>query len=333
MYHFGTTTLRQSEPDFSALRHELPALDFSAEVRQRPAVREYCQYYQLDFPSVAHRFGTFQSGKYELAAQIFTPGKPTPGPSQEGKRARGTVVLLHGYIDHIGMLRHLIRHCLEQNLAVAAYDLPGHGLSSGQRMAIDDFSEYAEVFDAFLERIHLHLPEPFYFIGHSTGCAIAFEYLVHAPQYTFERLIFVAPLVRHVHWHISKIPYVFGKIFHINTVPRRYSDISSDPAFLQVLRRDPLQTDYVPFHWIRALHRWYQRIQDVPGLPVDVLILQGTRDTVVDWEYNIPFLDRKLTRTQVLWIEGGGHQLLNETPAIREKVLQAIKSSLEKNGI
>ena len=333
MYHFGKSTLRQSQSNFSSLRGELPALNFSTNVKRTPTLQAYCDYYHLIFPQVEHRLGTFRAGKYELVAQIFTPGQPTPPPSQEGNPLRGTVVLLHGYIDHTGTQTHLIRNCLDQNLVVAAYDLPGHGLSSGQRMAIDDFAEYAEVFHTFLEHVRLYLPGPYYFIGHSTGCAIAFDYLSQYPSHDFERIIFLAPLVRHVHWHVSKIPYFFGKLFYVKTVPRRYSKISSDQAFLEFLRRDPLQTDRVPFKWISALYSWNQRIQDLPVLPLEVLILQGTDDTVVDWDYNIAFLQRKLERTRVLWIEEGGHQLVNEIPALREKVFQTLNTSLKEKEI
>lgn len=317
MYHFGKSTLRQSQPDFFSLRSELPVLEFSTTPDERTsAFRAYCKYYQLCFSEVEHRIGIFPAGAYELAVQIFTP-----------RQVRGTVILLHGYIDHAGMLRHLIRNCLEQNLVVVTYDLPGHGLSSGQRMAIDDFSEYTKGFHTFLENIQPNLPEPYYFIGHSTGCAIAFDYLSHYPQHKFEQIIFLAPLVRHVHWHISKIPYFFGRLFAVKTVPRRYSEISSDQEFLQFLRRDPLQTDQVPFKWISALYRWNQHIQELPVAPVDVLILQGTRDTVVDWEYNIPFLEQKLEKVRVVWIEEAGHQLVNEIPVLREQVFQIINNS------
>lgn len=322
MNYFGKAPLRQSQPDFSALRQELPTLDFSREVKRTPAIQAYCDYYQICFSEAEHRLGTFQSGKYELAAQIFTPS-----------HVRGTVILLHGYIDHTGTQRHLIRNCLEQNLRVATYDLPGHGLSSGRRMAIDDFSDYAEGFHIFLERIQTFLPGPYYFIGHSTGCAIAYEYLAQYSLHDFERIIFLAPLVRHVHWHISKIPYFFGKLFAVETVPRRYSEISSDPAFLDFLRRDPLQTDDVPYTWISALYHWNQRIQELPVLPVDLHILQGTRDTVVDQEYNIPFLERKVENVQVVRIEGAAHQLANESPALREKVFQTINTFLKEKEI
>jgi alpha-beta hydrolase superfamily lysophospholipase len=118
-------------------------------------------------------------------------------------------------------LKNLIRTCLGQGFAVTVYDLPGHGLSTGERFSINDFSEYVDVLNDFIKLCQHELPEPFHLIGHSTGSAIAYEYMNAAQNMIFDKVIFLAPLVHNAHWNISK-PFIFLQnylpgIFHGST--------------------------------------------------------------------------------------------------------------------
>jgi lysophospholipase len=61
-----------------------------------------------------------------------------------------------------------------------------------------------------------------------------------------------------------------------------------------------------------------------------ILILQGTNDTVVDWQYNIPFLKQKNAAVTVKWFQGARHHLVNESPAIRSEVLETVRSYLQR---
>ncbi len=117
-----------------------PLDDFSGEYPD--SVIEYFKFYGLDFDAndVEHVFGTFESGELVLAGHIYKP-----------KKYKATVITAHGYFDHCGQLGHLIKYLLEAVYAVAAFDLPGHGLSTGQRGAIDDFAQYSQVLIDFAE--------------------------------------------------------------------------------------------------------------------------------------------------------------------------------------
>ena len=84
--------------------------------------RRYAEYYGLDFstevPDLEHGFGYFEAAGHTISVHGWRPAV-----------ARGTVLICHGYFDHVGLYRHLIAHVLELGYAVLAYDLPGHGLS------------------------------------------------------------------------------------------------------------------------------------------------------------------------------------------------------------
>ena len=89
----------------------------------------YAGYYGIDFTPVASQhLGLVRIDGFDLAMQVWKPSKP-----------RGSLLILHGYYDHMGLYKHLIRWALRHDLAVLALDLPGHGLSSGERASIDCF--------------------------------------------------------------------------------------------------------------------------------------------------------------------------------------------------
>ena len=131
-------------------------------------VLAYFSFYDLEptNKSVKHIFGTFNSQRWTLAAHIYIPQK-----------AKATVVLLHGYLNHTGQFKHLIKHLLRQNYAVALYDLPGHGLSTGQRGQIDSFAQYTHTLNDFIDAVQPLTAGPYHLVAFSTGASIAVDYL------------------------------------------------------------------------------------------------------------------------------------------------------------
>ena len=114
------TGYRMDQAFFSSLAERLPALDPGLATDE--AARRYAGYYGIDFRDRAQQhLGRIDVDGFSVATQIWKP--PV---------ARGTLLILHGYYDHMGLYRHLIQWALEQHYAVLAFDLPGHGLSSGE---------------------------------------------------------------------------------------------------------------------------------------------------------------------------------------------------------
>ena len=315
-----TLLMHPLQPALDQITHDLAALDLQYQSPLTPAVQAYRDYYRLTFADLDHEYflGTFQSHDYRLVAQVFQP-----------RQSQGTVFILHGYLDHAGIVAPLIRYCLEQRLTVAVYDLPGHGLSGGMRASIGEFAEYAAVFEDFLALCRSHLPKPFHLFSHSTGSAISLEYLAHTQQSPFDKIVFLAPLVRHVYWYPAKATYAAGKLFTVKTVPRRNSKLSSDPAFLEFLAQDPLMIERVPLQWIGALYAWEKDIRNIVPLSHPILILQGTRDSVVDGGHNVPFLQKKFSHATVKWIPDAYHHLVNECVDIKIQVFDTISSYLK----
>jgi len=306
------------ENNIDQVKGEMEPLNFLKSQEYKPSTIGYFQYYGLNLNNVRHFWGSFNSGDKKMAAHIFLPDNP-----------KGTTFVLHGYFDHTGIMKNIIHQCLDLNFAVAVYDLPGHGFSAGERFLINDFSEYVLVLEDFIKICRPHLPEPFHLISHSTGCAIAFEYLSSTKDIIFKKVIFLAPLVHFTSWNMTKVGYFFAKPF-VKSLPRKFWENSSDPVFIEKYRNDPLRPESFPLKWLNALYKWDRRIKGYKPVSKPVLVIQGTGDRVVDWKYNIPFLEKKLSKMKVKWIQNARHQLLNESESIKSEVLASVIGYLEE---
>ncbi len=293
--------------------HSLPCLS-RGKVLSDSNISLYLSRYGLDTIGSYPIIGTFKSDSFICVGQIYRPC----GPS------RGTVIFLHGLFDHLGTNLNGITACLNENYTFAAFDLPGHGLSSGSRGEIGDFSEYAKSLHLFLQTCDSLIKPPLVFIGHSTGCAAALEYVTSTSNQPFFKMIFLAPLVRSSSYRFS----AFGcKMFrHFKIAPRRWTRNSShDKSVKKRFRDDPLQPAIFPLQWAEAYFRWFERIKDIPQTELPLTVIQGTDDKVVDWKYNLQWFEKKIKGLRVVRIDGARHNLLNESKLYRQKCFDAMK--------
>ncbi len=302
--------------DVERIRAEMIPLNPGADsYTPSAAIAHYFNSYSLNPANCLHLFGSFAVQGRTIAAHIFIP-----------PQAKGTVFLLHGYYDHSGRVNRLITFCLEQGLSVAIFDLPGHGLSNGPRFTINDFSDYVAVFTAFVDLCQEQLPKPFHLIAHRLGCAIAYEYLHGESQNPFNKVIFLAPLIHSQSWQATKVIYHLTRPF-TSTLPHKHRRNSSDPEFIAFSRQDPLQQSLVvPVEFLSAFYRWEERAQGYGVLNQPLLIIQGREDIIVDWRYNLRFLEGKFSEVHTQLIAKANHQLANERPDLRAELFRHLQS-------
>ena len=292
----------------------------AADMSLSPAARAYRRFYGFSDDLAARScLGSLQAGDYQIAVQAWWPQAP-----------RATLVLVHGYYDHVGLYRHIIEWALGMGFAVLAFDLPGHGLSSGARASIGAFADYQTVLRTVLaEAAVLELPQPWHLCGQSTGGAILLDYLLPGePLPQVGGTILFAPLVRPRAWGWSRLSYQVMKHF-VQEIPRRFSVNSSDAAFIDfVQHHDPLQPRSLPTAWVGALSQWVPRIEAAPRSKRSPLIVQGGADMTVDWRHNLKVLRSKFAAPEIFMLETAGHHLANEAPALRQRYLDFLSQRL-----
>lgn len=281
----------------------------------------YNQYYGLDLESkfigLQHVVGTFDAAEFTICGHLFALPE-----------AKGTVLLVHGYYDHVGIYNHIIEHCLSQGFNVFTYDLPGHGLSSGERAAIDSFRQYDHVFCAALEWAQKELASPLVVIGQSTGGAVIINYLlsrgIDKTNTPFANIFLMAPLVRPVDWKVSKLFYYLARPF-VKQLKREFTQNSDNLDFLSFISTsDPLQPLFLKTNWVGALKKWIKFIEASQPVDLDIHVIQGTQDGTVDYRHNMLVLEDKFKGFDVTFVEQGRHHLANEEMAKLKQVLSAM---------
>lgn len=270
-----------------------------------------------------HVFPRRQASDASVSAR--REGAPPPG---------GTVLLLHGYLDHALVNGRTIRLLVEAGYDVVAPDLPGHGLSDGEEAGVDDFRTYAEALrcvlaeaDAAAESGTPATPGPLSVVGHSAGAAAVLAYCNRYGS-PFASVVFVAPLVRTVGWRAIKVALPILRLFS-RRIFRRKGACSSDRDFVSFHQADPRMAKTASLEWSRAMVDWEARLENYTRFPDSVVAIQGTKDSVVSWRHNLRFLRRKIPGMSVNLIPGGMHCLLNEREELRRRVEALILDALD----
>lgn len=284
----------------------------------------YCRYYGLDLwlehPDVSYRQGFLMAGGHQVVLHYYR--------QPEAVSAKGTVFILHGYFDHVGLYSQLIDRCLSAGFDVLAYDQPGHGLSSGTPAAIGSFMEYQAVLCDVIARVRDSVPGPWYAVGQSTGGAILIDYLLsnHHDEASsdFKKVVLLAPLVRPMGWLGAKVLHSLVRPF-IKRWRRLFSENSSNSRFLTFLREhDPLQARAVHVDWVSALRLWVPHIESCRPVDFPVTVVQGEKDQTVDWQHNLRILRNKFASVNEIRVPDGRHHLVNEAQDLQATVFNSI---------
>ena len=265
--------------------------------------------------------GFIDTGRFALWCQVWSPPQPV-----------GTAFVVHGYFDHMGLYRHLLERLLAKGWRVVLWDLPGHGLSSGARAAIEDFADYQHC----LAHLQMTLksqgmaPEPWLGVGQSTGGAIlATDALTRREASGWSGLVLLAPLVRPWGWTQTSWLHLIASPF-LKELPRKYRPNSTDEQFTEFLREgDPLQPERLSVAWVSAMRRWMPRLLAQGPNPLPTLILQGEQDLTVDWEWNLAILAKKFPNAEIHRHPEARHHLVNEADPIREVLFEALDNFVD----
>lgn len=302
-----------------------PLPDFSwTETELRPEVKNYLEYYGINFSERAdfackHHFGVKKLYEYSIAVHYF-----------ELDQSKGSIVLIHGYMDHTGLYNHVIEVLLQSGYNVLAYDLPGHGLSSGEQAGIPSFADYQKVLSGLMEEAKENLPKPWHVVAQSTGGAIAMDFLMSNPAHGFSKAILLAPLVIPKRWAYIKFQlFMIGWV--LRSVPREFVKNSNDEEFLYFLKyQDSMQTKKIAGSWVKALFFWQKHFSQCTPCEIPLLVIQGDADFTIDWQYNLKRIAEKFPKYKEVLVEGARHHLVKESDILRKKIFTELLRFLDR---
>jgi alpha-beta hydrolase superfamily lysophospholipase len=237
-----------------------------------------------------------------------------------------TVVFLHGFGEHSGLYHRLGNALNGAGIDLWALDEIGHGLTEGDRAAIEsigDLVENGRRLTAIAEAAHPG--HPVWLAGHSLGAATAAVSAVRDPGRYAGLILSGAPLAP-LDWVISLGD---ADAPDLDLDP---ADLSGDPFYLDELAYDPLA--FTSAAGARSLAvvlpaAWDELAGDFEHVALPVLLVHGADDPVVPVTHARDWAAR-LKRARLAEFPGARHDILNET--VHREVAATIAEFVLANG-
>ena len=207
------------------------------------------------------QFETYKSlDTHKLFLQSWRPAK-----------AKASIWFTHGYGEHSDWHRETCEKLCQQGFEVWAWDLPGHGRSSGKRGHLGSYEKVSHLMSSLISEF-IPLDRSCFLIGHSMGGLLTFFHLEQGniPK-NLNGVILSAPAFKPLnallppkaHWILNFLSQTLPKCTIPSYIPSKH--ICSDPEVITQLERDP----YI--HRSISLSTLYSMISTGP------LILKGTK--------------------------------------------------------
>lgn len=291
----------------------------------RPPYRAATTVAATPMEGVTHATGTFQGvGGVQLFEQSWRPNEPP----------RAVLVAMHGLKDHSTRYGAWARRLVGRGFAVHAFDMRGHGHSSGHRATLDSFDDLTGDLDLFMGRVRAQHPGlPVFLVGHSVGGAIVTLYtLQRRPE--LAGLVVMAPALRVDRSPIeaAATPLAAAMLPNFPVVNTPDEDFCRDPEVVREMGADPLVYHSVgPARTAAALVDAIGRIwEHADELDVPLLGLHGTVDRLTDPRGTAELVRRARRRDSTLLLYRGlVHDLIHEPE--REQVMDDMERWLEEH--
>ncbi len=231
---------------------------------------------------------------------------------------KATVLINHGFAEHLGRYDYLAKELNQSGYNVYRYDLRGHGRSGKRKGHIESYKDFVDDCREMVDLIQANGEEEIFMLGHSMGGLVTFLYGIEYKDTLKGQILSGAavgklPSVRGIRPILLKIINVFfSNRMMENPVT---DDICSDPQVVEAYREDPLvlKEATVNFYVEFLLNAANYALDHLKEYSYPCLILQGEKDKIVPKEIakklhsEISSKDKKIKIYEDLF-----HEILNE---------------------
>jgi len=221
------------------------------------------------------------------------------------KRAKGTVVLVHGLGEHSGRYRDFAEFLVSKGWEVRLYDQRGHGKTPGIRSYVEHFQDLVDDLGKVIQTAREDTGKKPFLLAHSFGGQVAINYLAgHGKE--VQGAILSSPniqLAMKVFWLKRFFGKYLSKVLPSVSIPNDVNPklISHDPKVVEEYQRDPLVQSRIT---LRLGDELLENLDKVPAMArqmkLPILIFHGSADGITSVEgskkffQNVPSKDKSL---------------------------------------
>ncbi|MCF7808408.1 MAG: lysophospholipase [Candidatus Marinimicrobia bacterium] len=232
---------------------------------------------------------------------------------------KGIVLICHGIAEHCGRYDHVARSLCEAGYGVVAFDLRGHGKSSGKRNYVDSFSDYLDDLGEVLDRLKKTYPGiPVFLMGHSMGGGIVTLFAMERHP-DVKGLLLSAPSAKvsdDLSPLLQKISGILSALApKLPAIKLDNSFISKDPKVREAYDSDPLnyRKGILARTGAEVLKSTKQISEGCNAIEEPILIMHGTEDKLADMSGSEMLYEKVASKDKTLKrYEGLYHEILNE---------------------
>lgn len=230
---------------------------------------------------------------------------------------RGVICLIHGLGEHSTRYEHVAQYYTTKGYIMTAFDLRGHGKSSGQRGHYPSLDAAMDDIDGFIKDTATKYPGlPAFLYGHSLGGVMVINYALRKKN-TLTAVIATSPGLatgeKVAAWKLS-----LGKLLY-SVVPTfsmpnglDVDNISQDRSVVEMYKTDPLVHDKVTARFgLDFINAGSWAIEHANEFTLPLLLMYGTDDHIVSGDAIRLFASKTPTVTYHEWL-GSFHELHNE---------------------
>ena len=247
----------------------------------------------------------------------------------EAESSRGQVLITHGLGEHSGSYKHVAHSLNQDHWDVLAWDLRGHGKSSGQPGYASHFDDFTSDFQKWNEILEegqwVNKDKPLVFFGHSMGGLIMLKYLLNneaKPALPVSAACLSAPALGLVKkasplllWVASLIVKLYPRLTLHNQI--QYQKLTNDEKQIKFYEMDALRHNKIsPNIYLGMIESFNYIHKCIHGNPtqfnIPMLFQIPEKDTIIDSQRTID-MTKKLNPAmcQVRIYSNSYHEIFN----------------------
>lgn len=253
---------------------------------------------------------------------------------QSGDSKKNALLLIHGHGEHSGRYLKFFTRLQDLGHPIAAFDLRGCGRSSGRRVYVNRFEDYAgdvSIFLNFLKQKH-GIDLPVILLGHSLGGLIALTWArVHGDGVS--KLVLSSPLLgvpmEEAKFRLSRLLNRVAPCLVLQN-PVRPLYLTHDPEEVEKYKKDPLIQRKITARLAYEMIRQARSLRkEAYSVPFPVCLLMAGEDRVVDPDATRCFFNRiEAPAKELEEFKGFYHEIFNE--AKQEEAFKSLRRALSE---